>query len=95
MNYATLELAISKDEARAIIAEHVDGVHIRESRGDYEFRSPTGFHLAAVSDLSLPNGEQGARLKYRTSMISPVAALARSKARRIKTAVEKHRYQNR
>ena len=92
MNYATMRLEITAAEARDIIAERVDGVRIREFHGHYEFRSPSGIHLAELSDLTLPDGDRGAQLKYRTAVISPVAALARSKAWQIKRAVEQHRY---
>ncbi|QOS13432.1 uncharacterized protein HfgLR_20985 (plasmid) [Haloferax gibbonsii] len=95
MKYETLDLTIPKEQARDVIAARVDGVRIREFHEYYEFTSLSGFHLAELSDRRLPNGERGARIKYRTAIVSPVAATARSKAREIKNAVEKYRYQNR
>ena len=92
MNYSTLTLTITKEEARDMIAKRVSSVKIREFHGRYEFRSPVGYHLAELSDVSLPNGEQGSQLKYRTAMISPIAAHARSKARQITDAVVKYSY---
>ena len=92
MNYSTLTLTITKEEARDTIAKRVSGVKIRDFHGRYEFTSPVGYHLAELSDMSLSNGEQGSQLKYRTAIISPVAAPARSKARQIKDAVAKYRY---
>ncbi len=95
MKYEALDLTIPKEQARDVIAARVDGVRIREFHGYYEFTSLSGFHLAELSGRKLPNGERGARLKYRTAIVSPVAAAAHSKAREIKSAVEKYRYQNR
>ena len=92
MNYSTLTLTLSKEEARNAIAERVSGVKVKRSDGYYTYMSPAGFHLAELSDVTLPDGNQGSRLKYRIAMISPVAAPARSKARQIKRAVEKYRY---
>ena len=92
MNYSTMTLTVTQEEARDMIAERVLAVKIRESNGHYEFRSPVGIHLAELSGVNLPNGEQGSRLKYRTAMISPIAAPARSKAQQIKDVVAKYRY---
>lgn len=92
MNYATMDLEISKEAARERIESRVSGVRIKTAQDRYEFSSPMGFHLAELSTATLPNGEEGARLKYRTAIISPVAAVARSKAQQIRRAVESHRY---
>ena len=92
MNYSTLTLTITKEEARDVIAKRISGVKIREFNGRYEFMSPIGYHLAELSDVSLPNGDRGSQLKYRTAILSPIAAPARSKARQIKDAVAKYRY---
>ena len=92
MNFSTVTLTVTKEEARARIAERISGVRTRKSNGRYEFTSPVGFRLAELSDASLPSGEQGSQLKYRTAIISPVVAPARSKALEIKNAVAKYRY---
>ena len=94
MNYESIDLALDPDEARSIVTERVSGLTVREFGDRYEFTSPLGYHLAELSETRLGDGERGARLTYRTAMVSPIAANARRKAREIRSALDAHRVEN-
>jgi hypothetical protein len=95
MNYASLELSVEPAEARRAILRRVPGLSVTEFDGRHEFQTRTGFHLAELSATTLPNGERGSILRYRTAMISPIAAHARWKAEAIRSAVDEHRVRSR
>lgn len=90
MNYDEIILSIEKDEARKRIAEHVSDMRVTTTDGEVEYRTNAGLWLAVLSDATLPSGEQGSKLRYRTSLITPFLAHARTKARKIRRAVENY-----
>lgn len=91
-NYRTLTLQIEKEAARKLISQKVGGMKVRERSGTIEYSMPSGMHLATLTDIRLPNGERGSRLKYRTAIVSTWAIHARTKAREIHDAVPDHKY---
>lgn len=91
MQYQTIDLAIEKDHARRLISERVPGVTARTDGSAVDYKLPSGIRLARLADTTLPNGEQGTRLTYRTTMIAPFASHAKQKARKIREAVDEHR----
>lgn len=93
MNYRSIELTIDKRAAQKTITKRVPGLIVRESASRIEFSTPAGFHLATLTDVELPTGQRGTRLKYRTAILSAWAAHARRKARKIRDAVSHHQYQ--
>lgn len=90
MNYETLLLDVSRDEARETVTDRVSGLRVTEFHDYVEFSTSFGFHLAELADAQLPGGKTGTRLRYRTAIVSPVAAVARSKAQEIKRALESY-----
>lgn len=92
MQYSTIDLTLDTETARERILARVSGITCRETDGSIVFRSSSGFHLAELTEVTLPNGETGTRLSYRTTILSPTAATARRKAKRIRDAVESQRY---
>ena len=87
MNYQSIDLNISPEEAAAIIRSTDIDVWSRTQGNEIEFTTPGGYHVASLSPTSLPNGTRGARLRYRTVMIAPFAVHARRRARNIKAAL--------
>lgn len=92
LNYRTIDLQIEKDAARKLISQKVEGLKVREHPGTIEYLMPSGLHLATLTDIRLPNGEHGARLKYRTAIVSSWAIHARTKAREIHLAVAAYEF---
>lgn len=89
--YSAIDLAIDKEAADELITRRVSGISRQVQGGSYEYKTPSGMHLATVSDVRLSSGDQGSRLRYRTTILAPFAAHARSKAREIRKAVAEHR----
>jgi hypothetical protein len=89
VNYESLLLDVKRDEARRLVADGVAGVRVTEFHDYVEFSTVFGFHLAELEDARLPDGSRGTRLTYRTAIISPVAAVARAKAREIRATLER------
>lgn len=92
MNYRSIDLSIAPKEARQRISNRVSGISVTTSVDSIEFRTSTGIHLAILSEVRLPDGATGSRLKYRTAIISPAVAHARRKATEIRSAVDEHQY---
>ena len=92
MHYESILLSIEVDQARTLISERVLGISARKVDGTIEYESQTGYHLADLTETTLPNGKSGAQLRYRAVMISPTAAYARQKAREIRDAVVSYQY---
>lgn len=86
-----MELGIDRETARSLIVERINSIRSRELDAVTEFSTPTGFHLAELSATSFPDGSEGSTLRYRTAMISPVAANARRKSAQIRDTVKEHR----
>lgn len=89
MNYRSVDLPIDLAEARRRIAERVDGLVVEEAPDVAEFRTPSGLRLATLTEVTLPDGEPGTRLEYRTAIVSSSAAHARRKAAEIRAAVDR------
>lgn len=92
MNYRSVDLKIERDAARRIIANRVTAVVIQDAGNTVEIRSPAGFHLASLSDVTLPDGERGTKLRYRTAIISSSAAHARRWAKKIRDTMVEYEY---
>ena len=88
MNYRSVDLSVDLETARRHISEQVDGLSVTTSSRSVEYRTSSGFHLATLSEVTLPNGERRTRLKYRTAIVSPAIAHARRKATEIRSAVD-------
>ena len=88
MNYRTVVLSADLETARRHISERVDGLSITAAPKSVEYRTSSGFHLATLSEVTLPDGRQRTRLKYRTAIVSPSIAHARRKASEIRSAVD-------
>ena len=93
MNYRTIDLAVGKEEARRHIAERVPVVTAKEVGADIEYLTPAGFHVATLSDVTLPDGRRGTRLKYRSVIVSSSAAHARRIAHEVRDAVVEYRHE--
>lgn len=91
MRYEEIVLSIEQDEARNHIADHVSDLRVTTSDGKIEYRTNAGIRLAVLSDATLPSGEKGSKLRYRTTLITPSLAHARTKARTIRRAVENYK----
>ena len=90
--YKTLTLDVGKDTARQTIAERVPDAEFRAVNETIEVRTRSGVLLAVLSEVSLPSGEQGTKLRYRTTLISPTLSHARTQAQAIRRAVEHYQY---
>lgn len=92
MKYESITLDLELEEARKLVGNRVSGLSVREQKGRIEYASQSGYRLAVLKETTLPNGDAGTTLQYRTTMLSPTAAFARQKAREIRHAVDSHRY---
>lgn len=92
--YETTTLSISKEEARQLIADRLQDLSVTVAGETIEFRSNAGVLLAVLSDTSLPAGERGAILRYRTTLISPSFSHARSQAQIIRRTVDQYETKN-
>ena len=88
MNYRSIDLPVEMETAHRSISQRVDGLSVTATPNRVEFRTPSGFHLATLTEYTLLNGERSTRIKYRTAMISPSVAHARRKANEIRSAVD-------
>lgn len=91
MKFQSLTLSADKSTARTSIMDRVSGIKTREEGERITFYSQSGIKLATLTDTTLPDGRTGSRLRYRTSLISPVASNARRQAKQIRNVVEKYR----
>lgn len=92
MNYRSIDLALEQESAHERITTKVDGLSVRRQGKSIEYRTPSGFHLATLTDVRLPNGQRGTRLKFRTAVVAAWAAHTRRKAAEIRDAVVSDRY---
>lgn len=90
-NYDTIYLDISKEEAARMISKKVSGIRRRRAEKSYRYEIGGGLHLATLSDATVESGEQGSKLRYRTSVVRPHLIRAWSKAKAIRAAVDDHR----
>ncbi|WP_254546191.1 hypothetical protein [Halomarina pelagica] len=91
VEYETLYLRVTKEEAARRISERVEHVACADEGGVIDYRTNVGVHLATLSDVTLESGEPGTKLRYRTSVIRPHLFHARNEARQIRDAVERYR----
>lgn len=90
MNYRSVDLDISPEEAADIIRSTDIDVRSRTQGNEIKFTTPGGYHVASLSPTTLPDGSRGVSLKYRTTIIAPFAAHARRTARRIKATLTEY-----
>lgn len=88
MRFETILLSLERDEARELISDRVSDIRSNTTNGEIEYRTNAGILLAVLSETVLPSDETGSKLRYRTVMISPQLAHARTQAQAIKRAVE-------
>lgn len=87
----TIYLDLDTEEAARRIAERVPNLRRRTDDGAVTFHTNVGLHLATLTDATLPSGERGSRLRYRTSLVRAHLLHARDAARAIRDAVEPYR----
>lgn len=91
VSYNTVYLDVAKEAAAHRIKAKLPGVHRRTVDDSYRYQTPNGVHLATLSDATVESGRQGSKLRYRTSVVRPHLAPARSKAKAIRDAVDEYR----
>lgn len=91
MNYSELRLDISVDEADDILSTRVSGIRRTRSDGTILYKSNSGITIAKLKDPPRGSSKGGSVLRYRTAMVSPTMATARTKARKIKDVLSAHR----
>lgn len=84
MRYESIDADLTLDTARQRIVDNVSGVRVTEGDGQIEVRMPSGLKVATLSEITLPSGDHGTRLRYRTVFIRPHMAHARRAATEIK-----------
>ena len=89
--YKTIYLSISKDEAVSIISEKVPDVGRRRVGNTVKYQAGGGLHLATLSEATVTSGEQGSKLRYRTSVVRPHLVDSWAKAKAIRAAVDEYR----
>ncbi|WP_227376331.1 hypothetical protein [Haladaptatus halobius] len=90
MSFRTIYLDLEKEDAHDLITQSVDGIQSKKANGSIEYRDLGGMLLAILSDEGSKHGAQ-AKLRYQTSVIMPLLAHGRVKAREIRDAVDNHR----
>lgn len=90
MNYRSIVLEISLEEAADIIRSADIEVRSRTRGNEIDFTTLGGYHVASLSPTALPDGSPVSRLRYRTALVAPYAAHARRRARRIKAALTEY-----
>lgn len=91
MRYSTITLDVDKETAREHISERVRNVRTKTERGRIEYTTNPGLVLAVLTDETLPSGERGSKLRYRTAIVSTHYSHAKETARKIRDAVEPYR----
>lgn len=91
VTYETIYLTLTPEEAAQIISRQVSHLRRRQDGKTIEFRLNSGLHLATLSEATLASGRQGAKLRYRSSMIRPHFLYARNTAHQIRDVVEEYR----
>lgn len=92
MKYTEVLLTIEASEANKRITERVSSVRARREGGRIEYRTNSGLLLGTLSDTTLPSGEPGSKLRYRTTTISAALSHGRTRAKKLRKAVESYRY---
>ncbi|MFB6072698.1 MAG: hypothetical protein ABEJ88_07005 [Halobacterium sp.] len=82
MPYRSQHLSVSVPEARRLVADRVDGVALSEDSGVVYVRTNTGVTVATLS----PH-DDGALLRYRTTLTSRLPAHARRRANAVRAAL--------
>ncbi|WP_435332864.1 hypothetical protein [Haloarchaeobius sp. TZWWS8] len=91
MRYDELYLDVQLESAHRRILDRVSDIRSRRRDGRVEYRTNTGTLLATLSATVLDSGEQGSKLRYRTTLISAPMAHARTQAQAIRRAVDEFR----
>lgn len=89
MRYKEIRLAVEKEEAEKLIAERTSNVRVDTTEGRIEYRTNADILLASLSEIELPSGDPGSKLRYRTAFVDNQLWHANRQAWSIKQAVEK------
>ncbi|WP_227356035.1 hypothetical protein [Haladaptatus salinisoli] len=90
MSFKTVYLSIEKEDAHEIISQSVDNIRSKAVNDSIEYQDMGGMLLAVLSDETSKSGVK-AKLRYQTSVLMPLLAHGRVKAREIRDAVEDYR----
>lgn len=88
MHYSELSFDISLEEAASVVSRSVSDLRRTEDDGTITFKTNSGVTVATLTTVSTTAGSGSTRLKYRTTMISPSMATARTKARQVRDALK-------
>lgn len=86
-DYSTIDLTVSKEDARDAIQEAVKGLSVSESAEEIKFRSNSGQQVAVLTS----GDEDGtATLRYRSSPSLSVRGDETRRARKVREAVAEY-----
>lgn len=88
MHYSELSLDVPLEEAASVVSRSVSDLRRTEDDGTVTFKTNSGVTVATLTDASTTSASGRTRLKYRTTMISPSMASARTKARQVRDALQ-------
>lgn len=91
MHYSELVLDLPLDDAAVLVSRTVDGLSRTRDEGTITYRTNSGTIVAKLVDVSDESTPGVTRLRYRTTMVSPSMASARTTAREIRNALAEHR----
>ncbi|WP_410766751.1 hypothetical protein [Haloferax sp. DFSO60] len=87
MRYESVLVSLSPTEVRDRIRKRVEGIQSSKADDGFEFRTNSGILVGSVSPATLPDGSDGSRLRYRTSILSATAAHAKRTGTALRDAV--------
>jgi|GEM_PF-3529429 len=90
MQYSELLLDISLADAADAVSGSVSGLSRTTDDDTVRFRTNSGTTVAYLSDATERGGPARTRLRYRTTMMSPSMATARTKARAVRNALAEY-----
>ena len=88
LEYTEIVLTLGTAEANERIKERVPSVRARHEGDTIEYRTNAGLLLGRLSEATLPNGETGSKLQYRTTTTSAPLSHGRTTAKKLRAAVE-------
>ncbi|GAA0196579.1 hypothetical protein ACFFQF_32870 [Haladaptatus pallidirubidus] len=91
MSFETIYLSIEKEAAHEIVSQSVDGIQSKTVDGSIEYRDMGGMLLAVLSDAASKRSAK-AKLRYQTSVLMPLLAHNRVKAREIRDSVAEYHF---
>ena len=87
MRYKEIQLAVEKEEAEKLIAERISNIRVDAAEDRIEYRTNADILLASLSEIRLPSGDPGSKLRYRTALIDNRLSYVKRQAWSIKQAV--------